>query len=281
MKKVVSSLGLAMWLVLGFSGGGIASETHHGEDVQAVHGSVLLGQRHLYMYHIADHAPHDYQAIFEITLDPASKARFDAQRARHPASTTYTIEPEPFNLPHMARHPRPFKANLYRGNFTNQKGGKKIKHDATVTIKRTVYFRKLDSGEARRNDTMLILWGRDGEYYTAHYLAAQPDFDQITQVTPAQGPGLTGNGKAFVLVKANEEANIPASISGNVIGVADQEDRLHPVLLERQIYLELDYINKYYNLGNRKAGKPVQRDGGFQSCQRRFKSDPLPKESMK
>lgn len=90
-------------------------------DVSAHHGSLILGNK-IYMYHIADHSLHNYQAILEIELDKDAQQTYFKDKKEHPEYNTYTIKPELFVLPDMINNPHKFKAKFYRGNFTNNKG---------------------------------------------------------------------------------------------------------------------------------------------------------------
>jgi hypothetical protein len=222
----------------------------NSSDVPASHGMTLFGTNKIYAYHIADFAPHNYQIILELDLDEAAHRGFLEYQASHPSEATYTIEPEYFILPDMINNPRPFKVKLYQGNFTNGKGGTLI-DQTTVRIKNVIYFKKFDPKEPKPNTTEFILFGNEKEQFIAHYLTAKPDFDQVIQVKANTN---LLNDNSFQLLLANQRTNTPLSVSGNIIGTRlltpqhKNQNKTVQITLSKQIYSELDYINKYYDL---------------------------------
>lgn len=213
-------------------------------DVPASHGMQILGTDRIYAYHIADHAPHDYQLILELQLDEKGKAVFLGDQKAHPEYATYSIEPEFFVLPEMLSHPKEFNARLYRGNYTNGKGGVLIDERIGIRIKKIVYLKKFDPAEPRPDTARFILWGDGREQFAAHYLTAQPDFDQVVQTRFDRA--ILGD-QDHALVLQNAEANIPVAVTGNVLGVRKAAQRAK-VAFVKQLYFEPDYIDKYYDI---------------------------------
>lgn len=158
---------------------GVASLAAGHQDHPSVHGMAIVGEETIYLSHLPMfHSPHDYQAIFEAELDDSAKAVFLASKEAS-AETVYTIAPEAFVLPEMAVNPRPFQAELFRGHF--ERGGEKIAQ-ATVTIRRVVYFRKFDPHQPKSAAATFFLFGKGKEKFLAHEISARPDFDQLLAV---------------------------------------------------------------------------------------------------
>ena len=125
------------------------------------------------------HRPHDYQAIFEAVFDAQAAETYRRDSAENP-SEYYTLVPETFVLPEMAEHPRPFRAQLFRGHFERE--GVAITGEFTVRITRVIHFRKLDPRAERPANAQAILFRQGGEAFLAHFITARPDFDQLVEV---------------------------------------------------------------------------------------------------
>src|SRR5579871_2920801 len=96
-------------------------------DRPAVHGMLVVGHQKIYMSHLPMfHAPHDYQAIFQVELsaagsDPKATYLKDSQTT---GSKLYTFLPRPFVLAAAAAPGKSFTGDLYRGHF--ERGGTPI-----------------------------------------------------------------------------------------------------------------------------------------------------------
>jgi hypothetical protein len=215
------------------------AQEHHeiqSQDKPSTHGMLIFGTEKTYASHLPMfHAPHNYQIILELELDPATKKLFIADQEKNPEYTTYTIEPEKFVLPEMMQNPKSFKANLYRGHF--ERGGIKIAADIHVTIKKIIYYTKFKTDEARAVKTNFIVFGNPKEQFIAHQITNKPDFDQIIQVKTTTN--FMFENKKYELATLNKTENSPLGVSGNQIE-ADYNSNSTTLTLLKQLYLEFD-----------------------------------------
>ncbi len=169
MKKMI----LALATIFNVS---MASAAH---DHPSVHGMLIVGQNKVYLSHLPMfHSPHDYQVIFEAIF---SEPALNAYKASLAASneTVYTLVPESFVLPDMVAHPKPFKAQIYKGHF--ERGGLKIADNVTVQVK-VIFAKKLNPADKSPSTAKFILFGNSEEQFMAHEIISKPDFDQISAV---------------------------------------------------------------------------------------------------
>jgi hypothetical protein len=217
----------------------VNAQEHHeiqSQDKPSTHGMLIFGTEKTYASHLPMfHAPHNYQIILELELDPATKKLFIADQKRNTEYTTYTIEPEKFVLPEMMQNPKSFKANVYRGHF--ERGGIKIAADIHVSIKKIIYYTKFKTDEVRAIKTNFILFGNPKEQFIAHQITNKPDFDQIIQVKTTTN--LTLENKNYELVTLNKTENSSIGVSGNEIE-ADYNSNPTTLTLLKQLYLEFD-----------------------------------------
>jgi len=152
----------------------------HG-DHSSVHGMLVVGTQKIYLSHLPMfHSPHDYQALFEVQL-PAEVRQSYLDSKRRFSETVYTLVPEAFVLPEMARSPRPFRAALFRGHF--ERGGTLIASDIEVEVK-TLYFKQFAPTARQPIKGKWLLFGEGREQFIAHLIVTRPDFDQVLQVHP-------------------------------------------------------------------------------------------------
>lgn len=163
-------------------------------DHPSVHGMLVVGTEKVYLSHLPMfHAPHDYQAILEVSLPVSAKHVYFESKAAH-AEKVYTLVPEAFVLPEMIKSPRPFKAKLYRGHF--ERGGTPLTGEVMVTIKQVVYFKKLNPATPRPVAMEFVSFGSGDEWFMAHVITNRPNFDQIVQVDDSVNPGVITLGTA-------------------------------------------------------------------------------------
>lgn len=149
-------------------------------DRPSVHGMLVVGEKAIFLSHLPlFHSPHDYQVILEARLPEAARKAY-AEDRRATGERVYTVVPEPFVLPEQVQGRRPFKADLYRGHF--ERGGQAILEGVTVEIVRVVHFRRLNPADVAQGREDGLLFGRDGEAFLAHRIAAPPDFDQVVSL---------------------------------------------------------------------------------------------------
>jgi hypothetical protein len=171
---------LSCLVVLLLSISGFGQVIHH--DHPSTHGMLIVGKSDLYLSHLPMfHTPHNYQVIFKVQLTPPAKAQYLAS-LESSTETVYTLVPETFVLPEMAEHPRPFKAEIYKGHF--ERGGEVIATNVTVEIQSVIYFKKFIPGENKPTIGKFLLFGSNLEPFAAHLITAKPDFDQISRLKP-------------------------------------------------------------------------------------------------
>ncbi len=150
-------------------------------DPPSTHGMLLFGRERFYVSHLPMfHSPHDYQAILEVEIDPASRALLEADRAANPGRY-HTIVPESMVLPDVVRERRSFRADIASGHF--ERGGQTIGAGIQFQIKRVVYFKKFRPTDPRPTASRQVLFGTPDDAYVAHDITRPPDFDQISQVS--------------------------------------------------------------------------------------------------
>lgn len=173
-------------------------------DKATFHGMVFFGEQTAYLSHLPMFmSPHDYQAIFEVTL---SKAGTDPlgiyleDRRTHPKSRMYGLPPaEDFILtdlvtpanPHDPQSPpllSSFMGDIYRGHFEtfheHEKGGEPVPGLESVAahVTNAVLFRKFNPHAQALPQLEYFLFGKARELFLAHVITGPPDFDQILGV---------------------------------------------------------------------------------------------------
>jgi hypothetical protein len=195
---------------------------HHGAPERpGFHGMTLVGKRRAYLSHLSMFMmPHEYQAIFEVTLskvgaDPLADYVRDSQQnppgsigRPDTSSKMYGFEPvinpqdndpltDLFVLTDLVDPADPedpqsppirsaFKGNIYRGHFetfhVHEKAGPVILENVVATVTNALVFRRLDPRAAQLAQLEYILFGSAEDLYLAHAVTRPPDFDQILEV---------------------------------------------------------------------------------------------------
>jgi hypothetical protein len=192
--------------------------THeHAHESPAFHGMVLFGELTAYLSHLPMFmSPHDYQAIFEVTLAKEGtdllaayvQDRRENMERPHPESKMYGFAPiidkadqdpltDLFVLTDLVTpaHPqdpdspplrRAFKGDIFRGHFedfhVHEKEGPRILDDVVARVRSTVVFRKFDPHPRDLPQLEYFLFGKAQELFLAHVITGPPDFDQILGV---------------------------------------------------------------------------------------------------
>lgn len=213
----MSFVRLALVLFLVAVGASAKAQHHHHSDPPSTHGMLVTGQSQVLLSHLPMfHNPHDYQVLMEVSLGGAEKIYFD-DRAKS-SETVYTLVPETFVLPEMIANPRPFRASLFRGHF--ERGGRQIVAKLTVTIKKVIYFQKLDANGERPKNLTYVLFGTGDDAYAAHVISARPDFDHVVSVKLDASTAALLDAKGTVVVEAGgtskplANGSVAVSISG-------------------------------------------------------------------
>ena len=162
------------------------------------HNMLVVGEKALFMSHLPMFASeHRYQIILEAKLKQAGRdvtETYLQDRATHPQSKIYTVEPSDFFVlsrviakDGVAASRQSFDAAVFRGHIERDPhevipGLDKVQ----VEIQRVIYAAELTSVSAAPRELTYILFGKDGDFFLAHRIARAPDFDQIIGVTFAQ-----------------------------------------------------------------------------------------------
>lgn len=223
-------------LIVALGAAAKAQHHHHPSDPPSTHGMLVTGKSQVLLSHLPMfHNPHDYQVLLEADFGAAAETYF-ASREDNPAETVYTLVPETFVLPEMIANPRPFQASLYRGHF--ERGGKQIVAKFTVTIKKVIYFEKLDAKGARPKNLTYVLFGTPGDAYVAHVIAARPDFDHVVAVklTDAKIAQLLSENGTVVVAAKGIAKNEPLAAGNVTVTLPDGSASVLEGLVEQ--YLE-------------------------------------------
>ena len=177
-------------------------KTHSGEqpanrDRASIHGMLLVGEETAYLSHLPMFmSPHNYQALFEVTLtavgsDPMPLYLLD-RKAHGTQFKMYSFLPkESFVLTDLlspdAEHPRlsSFKGSVFRGHFESghaheQQGSLINGLDHVVAhVTNVVLFRKLDPHGQALPQLEYVIFGKGQELFLVHVITRPPDFDQI------------------------------------------------------------------------------------------------------
>lgn len=158
---------------------------HHAPasaDRPSTHGMLVFGSKgKVYVSHLPMfHSPHDYQLLAELELPESAKAAYLEAIKGNPAESVYTLVPESMVLPELVAHPHPFTATLFSGHF--ERGGKVLTGEITVSLGKILHFRKFEKSAPRPAKGTYLLFGTAEESFTAHFVSARPDFDQIMRV---------------------------------------------------------------------------------------------------
>lgn len=169
MKSLLALIALVAAMIL--------SVAASAADRPSVHGMFMFGEKKIYLNHLAMfHAPHNYQAIFEVEVsDPA--AYENLRQATENAGDIMTVVPEVFALDQMIASPRAFKGVVYAGHF--ERGGQLAIAEMTFTIKKVVHSHSLPAQATRVSE---FTFGEGDEKYSAHRILRAPDFDRIVRL---------------------------------------------------------------------------------------------------
>jgi hypothetical protein len=154
------------------------------KDPKGFHGMLFFGEEetfyisHLPMYH----KPHDYQAIMEVRLPPAEKARYQAALRKHGGYFTFAPS-ENFVLPEVVVKKLPIQGTLFQGHF--ERGGKELL-DVQLELVRVVYYRKLtdDQPQGPRH----AVFGQGNEFFLVNEITRKNRFDEIIPIKGTQLP---------------------------------------------------------------------------------------------
>ncbi|MDB9786669.1 hypothetical protein OAB57_01065 [Bacteriovoracaceae bacterium] len=180
MKLLSNFKTITLFVTILFSQWGFA-QPHHMTDAPSVHGMLLFGQDKIYLSHLPMfHNPHDYQVLFEVEISEFAKSKYLQSIENDPSESVYTIVPESFVLPDIAKNPKSFKAQLFKGHF--ERGGSPITNVIEFKINKVLYFKKFVPNTIKPQMSSYILIGNEKEQFLIHTVVAKPDFDYVTKV---------------------------------------------------------------------------------------------------
>ena len=166
-------------------------------DPAAFHEFAMFGRKRLYLSHYPMfHAVHAYQAIAEARLSRGGRDWTGAvldELARHP-NRLYTLSPskrgskftrrrDDWRLPSTFRGGKTFNADVHWGGRKDQF----LARDVSATLTRIIFFRQFQEEDRHNRRLSYIVFGETHNLYLAHYIAVQPDFDQIVAVEAVNG----------------------------------------------------------------------------------------------
>lgn len=143
----------------------------------AGHGMVIFGDNTIYLYHLPMwHGVHAWQIVLEASLDAVSLELYKNDRAK--GSPLNTFSPTSFALGSLAPGFK-IKGQIFHGHF--EQGGTELQQDlvSTLTVKRIVMTTPLNPNGAARATPLYRVFGSGLEWYGAHVVSHNPDFDQI------------------------------------------------------------------------------------------------------
>lgn len=210
-----------------------AHDGHVMADRPANHGMAVLGHHKVYLSHLPMfHSPHDYQVIAEVEFDASAKSIYDGGATSD--SDLFTLAPdEDFVLPDRVQAGKSFPATLFKGHF--ERGGTVIASDVQVKIKKVLYFKKFQPGEAKPDQAQYLYFGNEQEQFIAHIITAKPDFDQIMSIQVTNALPLI---ESVLLTLPGNKNDEPLKVPSTVVGFSNQDNQQINLQLLSNIYLE-------------------------------------------
>jgi|GEM_PF-5239963 len=232
----------------------------HDHSVSAVgfHGMALFGEHVTYASHLPMfHAPHNYQAVFQVVVDGGTSAGLAYLKAvKDGDSGLYTLAPKQnFDLVKMIDGElKVFTADIYKGHFEKE-GAVKL-GEAKISVIKTVFSKDISNLEftpSRWIKQKYVIFGHDfirgySELYALHEVTTQnASYDAIFKVkgsirapanfppkpscthrvclAPISTPNTPGRYEVleFVSIKANSDLEVPTelSVTGNVYSILE------------------------------------------------------------
>lgn len=147
------------------------------KDPKGFHGMLFFGQgdtfyiSHLPMFH----RPHDYQAIVEVRLNPAAKAKYQAELKSKGGYFTFAPSGN-FVLPEVVTQKKPISGKLVQGHF--ERGGSDLL-DTDLELVRVVFYKKISEAYKKPAKEKYVIFGKGDEYFMAHEVFERPNTDEI------------------------------------------------------------------------------------------------------
>ena len=169
------------------------NEPHSAHEHPAVHGMLIVGTSNVFLSHLPMfHAPHDYQAIFEVTLSEQgtdATAIYQEDR-RTSGERVYTWVPKPFALPSLfhlrqggaADAGHDFSRAL-RARRDADHVGSRARGGHACAVRPQVHPVRCATVTPAVSAVR-----HDDEPFVAHVITRPPDYDQILSITMPQPP---------------------------------------------------------------------------------------------
>ena len=209
----------------------------------AVHALLIFGKRTIFLSHLPMFmSPHDFQILLVAEFTGAGGAAAKATYVRDVEDTgepTYTVAPQSFAMDDLSDALRSgetfdLHADVFRGHF--ERGGTPILEGVDLSITRALFFRRLHPDDVHPKEARYLLFGGGMEWFLAHEISGQPDFDQIASVSEA--PSWTNVDYARE-VRVSALAGDRKLAEGQTLSVEDLADGTSSsTTVEKQLYLE-------------------------------------------
>lgn len=152
-------------------------------DIPWIHGMLLFGESATYASHLPMfHAPHDYQVILELQLHdiPRSETIKSYEFHKDNGEKLFTLVPERMDLTQIIDGTKTeFRAQIFLGHF--ERGGSSL-GPVIVKVKKLIHAHKLDPEAEAKSFSNYLIFGKEGEYFSAHLINSKPSFDAISTV---------------------------------------------------------------------------------------------------
>ncbi|NNA66024.1 hypothetical protein [Pseudomonas gessardii] len=201
MKRSLATLMLALSILLAPQAfAHSAHELHavnNGADADAPgnHGMFMVGSQTLFLVHMPMFTTekHRYQIVLQASLPADVMAKYQALRAANPNKpyNLINVDNDTFTLPQLkAGEVTAFKATIFDG-YSNDGGGTPgpvLFDNVPVTVEAVVIYRPFNLGIERPKQLVYTLFGRGNEAHLTHYIAQDPDFQEIITLPGPPAP---------------------------------------------------------------------------------------------
>jgi hypothetical protein len=199
-------------------------------DMPATHGMVLFGGETTYASHLPMfHAPHDYQAVFELKVSdmPRGTGAWEQYKELSSANKNalFTLVPEKMDLAAVIAGTKThFGANIFQGHF--EKDGARL-GPVLVTVSKVVFSQKLNVDS--HPNTNYVVFGSKGEYFSVKKIGGIGSYDTVLKVgTPKQEYTGTCPSRLCGILKTVSlgDENLPVTLNGPALDLPSVEDNL-------------------------------------------------------
>jgi hypothetical protein len=186
------------------------------EEHPNFHGFLVLGEKELCLCHLAMFSmpDHRYQVILQADLPANDMETYRKVRKEIPDKPLIVMNNEEKLLKELVNSGS-YSAYVSFADDDGNPIGEKVIESTTVTIKKILLFKKLDStGDDYPENFTYYLYGTDSEeYHLSHMLTKAPNFQQELDVTVASGV-LNMPGKLQEILTGSHSKPVIISIGG-------------------------------------------------------------------